>query len=120
MSRRGRADFLRGGTALGLLVIATAQRAQAVSGIREQSPYGQGTSFAGRCRGRALSQCSESGDPDAGAGEFKVKRLCRASSLIAHTTGTRQCAAAARHSDSRHDKPAEGASFRRAIISYQY
>ena len=55
MSRRGRADFLRGGTALGLLVIATAQAGAGGFGIREQSPYGQGTSFAGVAAGGALS-----------------------------------------------------------------
>ena len=55
MSRRGRADFLRGGTALWFLVIATAQAGAGSFGIREQSPYGQGTSFAGVAAGGALS-----------------------------------------------------------------
>ena len=55
MSRRGRAGFLRAGTALGLLVIATAQASAGGFGIREQSAYGQGTSFAGIAAGGALS-----------------------------------------------------------------
>ena len=55
MSRRGWAGFLRAGTALGLLVIATAQASAGGFGIREQSAYGQGTSFAGIAAGGALS-----------------------------------------------------------------
>jgi long-chain fatty acid transport protein len=55
MSRRGRADFLRAGTALGFLLIATAQASAGALAIREQSPYGQGTSFAGVAAGGALS-----------------------------------------------------------------
>ncbi len=55
MSRRGWADFLRAGTALGLLVIGSAQATAGGFYIREQSPYGQGTSFAGIAAGGALS-----------------------------------------------------------------
>ena len=55
MSRRGRASYLRAGTALGLLVIATAQASAGGFAIREQSAYGQGTSFAGVAAGGALS-----------------------------------------------------------------
>ena len=55
MSRRGRADFLRAGTALGLLLIATAQANAGGFAVREQSAYGQGTSFAGVAAGGALS-----------------------------------------------------------------
>jgi long-chain fatty acid transport protein len=55
MSRRGQASFLRAGTALGLLVIATAQAYAGGFAIREQSAYGQGTSFAGVAAGGALS-----------------------------------------------------------------
>ena len=55
MSRRGWTGYLRSGTALGLLVIATAQASAGGFGIREQSAYGQGTSFAGIAAGGALS-----------------------------------------------------------------
>ena len=55
MSRRSRADFLRAGTALGLLLVATAQANAGGFAIREQSAYGQGTSFAGVAAGGALS-----------------------------------------------------------------
>jgi long-chain fatty acid transport protein len=46
---------LRAGTALGVLAIATAQANAGALAIREQSPYGQGTSFAGVAAGGALS-----------------------------------------------------------------
>ena len=55
MSRRGWTSYLRSGTALGFLVIATAQASAGGFGIREQSTYGQGTSFAGIAAGGALS-----------------------------------------------------------------
>jgi long-chain fatty acid transport protein len=55
MSRRGRANFFRAGTALGLLIIATTQANAGGFAIREQSAYGQGTSFAGVAAGGALS-----------------------------------------------------------------
>jgi long-chain fatty acid transport protein len=55
MSRRGWTSYLRSGTALGFLVIATAQASAGGFGIREQSAYGQGTSFAGIAAGGALS-----------------------------------------------------------------
>src|SRR5262245_17732773 len=55
MSRRGWASLLRASSALGLLVIASAQaNAGGVAG-REQSVYGQGTSFAGIAAGGSLS-----------------------------------------------------------------
>jgi long-chain fatty acid transport protein len=46
---------LRAGTALGILVIATAQANAGAFAIREQSTYGQGTSFAGVAAGGSLS-----------------------------------------------------------------
>lgn len=46
---------LRAGTALGLLVIATAQANAGGFAIHEQSSYGQGSSFAGVAGGGALS-----------------------------------------------------------------
>jgi long-chain fatty acid transport protein len=55
MSRRGRVRTLRAGTALGLLVIVTAQANAGSFAIREQSVYGQGASFAGIAAGGALS-----------------------------------------------------------------
>ncbi|HET7166388.1 MAG TPA: OmpP1/FadL family transporter [Pseudolabrys sp.] len=55
MSGRGWTGYLRSGTALGFLVIATAQASAGGFGIREQSAYGQGTSFAGIAAGGALS-----------------------------------------------------------------
>lgn len=55
MSRRAWDDILRAGTALGLLVIASAQANAGGFAIREQSPYGQGSSFAGVAAGGALS-----------------------------------------------------------------
>ena len=55
MSRRGRTSYLRAGTALGLLVIATAYANAGSLALREQSAYGQGTSFAGVAAGGALS-----------------------------------------------------------------
>jgi len=53
--RRGWTSFLRAGSALGLLVIATAQADAGGFAVREQSTYGQGTSFAGVAAGGALS-----------------------------------------------------------------
>lgn len=55
MSRRRSTNFLRSGTALGFLVIATAQANAGGFALREQSAYGQGTSFAGVAAGGALS-----------------------------------------------------------------
>jgi long-chain fatty acid transport protein len=55
MSRRGWTSFLRAGSALGLLVVATAQANAGGFAVREQSTYGQGTSFAGVAAGGALS-----------------------------------------------------------------
>ena len=55
MSRRGWAGFLRAGTALGLLVIASAQASAGGLAVHEQSVYGQGSSFAGVAAGGALS-----------------------------------------------------------------
>ena len=55
MSRRAWDDVLRAGTALGLLVIASAQAGAGGFAVREQSPYGQGSSFAGVAAGGALS-----------------------------------------------------------------
>ena len=46
---------LRAGTALGILIIATAQANAGGFAIREQSTYGQGTSFAGVAAGGAVS-----------------------------------------------------------------
>jgi long-subunit fatty acid transport protein len=47
--------MLRAGTALGILIIATAQANAGAFAIREQSTYGQGTSFAGVAAGGSLS-----------------------------------------------------------------
>jgi hypothetical protein len=55
MSMRGWACVLRASSALGLLVVATAQANAGGFAIREQSTYGQGTSFAGIAAGGALS-----------------------------------------------------------------
>ena len=55
MSLRGREGLLRAGAALGLLVIASAQANAGGLGVREQSVYGQGSSFAGVAAGGALS-----------------------------------------------------------------
>jgi long-chain fatty acid transport protein len=55
MSRRGWASLLRASSALGLLVIASAQANAGGFAVREQSPYGQGSSFAGVAAGGALS-----------------------------------------------------------------
>ena len=55
MQLQGLKIFLRAGSALGLLVIATAQADAGGFAIREQSAYGQGTSFAGIAAGGALS-----------------------------------------------------------------
>ena len=55
MSIRGLAGFLRVSSALGLLIIASAQANAGGFALREQSTYGQGTSFAGVAAGGALS-----------------------------------------------------------------
>ena len=55
MSRRAWDGVLRAGTALGLLVIASAQANAGGFAVREQSAYGQGSSFAGIAAGGALS-----------------------------------------------------------------
>jgi long-chain fatty acid transport protein len=55
MSIRGLAGFLRTSSALGLLVIASAQANAGGFAVHEQSTYGQGTSFAGIAAGGALS-----------------------------------------------------------------
>jgi long-chain fatty acid transport protein len=47
--------MLRAGTALGILIIATAQAHAGAFAIREQSTYGQGTSFAGVAAGGSVS-----------------------------------------------------------------
>jgi long-chain fatty acid transport protein len=48
-------SLLRAGTALGILILATAQANAGGFAIREQSAYGQGTSFAGVAAGGAVS-----------------------------------------------------------------
>jgi long-chain fatty acid transport protein len=55
MRLQGLKNFLRAGSALGLLVIATAQANAGGFAVREQSAYGQGSSFAGIAAGGALS-----------------------------------------------------------------
>jgi long-chain fatty acid transport protein len=55
MSIRGLAGFLRVSSALGFLVVASAQANAGAFAIHEQSTYGQGTSFAGIAAGGALS-----------------------------------------------------------------
>lgn len=54
MARPG-LGLLRAGGALGLLVVATSQASAGGFALREQSTYGQGTSFAGVAAGGALS-----------------------------------------------------------------
>ena len=51
----GWVSALRAGTALGILIIATAQANAGAFAIREQSTYGQGTSFAGVAAGGSVS-----------------------------------------------------------------
>lgn len=53
MSRR--VGMLRAGTALGILIIATGEANAGAFAIREQSTYGQGSSFAGVAAGGSLS-----------------------------------------------------------------
>lgn len=55
MPIQGWKGFLRTGSALGLLVIAATQANAGSFAIREQSAYGQGSSFAGIAAGGALS-----------------------------------------------------------------
>jgi long-chain fatty acid transport protein len=55
MSRSGCAGFLRAGTALGFLVIASAQANAGGFAVHEQSAYGQGASLAGIAAGGSLS-----------------------------------------------------------------
>ncbi len=55
MVLRGWASILRAGSALGLLVVATAQANAGGFALREQSAYGQGASFAGIAAGGAVS-----------------------------------------------------------------
>lgn len=55
MSRLGWVGALRAGAALGTLIIATAQANAGAFALREQSTYGQGTSFAGVAAGGSVS-----------------------------------------------------------------
>src|SRR5262249_7983898 len=55
MSRLGWMGALRAGTALGALIIATAQANAGAFALREQSTYGPGTSFAGVAAGGSVS-----------------------------------------------------------------
>jgi long-chain fatty acid transport protein len=55
MSLQGWGSVVRATSALGLLAIASAQANAGGLGVREQSVYGQGTSFAGVAAGGALS-----------------------------------------------------------------
>ena len=55
MSRRGWASLLRATSALGLLAVVSTQANAGGLAPREQSVYGQGTSFAGIAAGGALS-----------------------------------------------------------------
>ena len=87
MSRRGRANFLRAGTALGLLVIATAQASAGGFAYPGAERIRAGHIFCGRCRGRgAFIDVLESGDDDSGArnsernGCVRPHPLCRAHS----------------------------------------
>jgi len=52
---RGLAGFLRVGSVLGLLIVASAQANAGGLAVHEQSTYGQGTSVAGIAAGGALS-----------------------------------------------------------------
>jgi long-chain fatty acid transport protein len=55
MSLRGWAGILRAGSALGILVIATAQASAGALAVHEQSSFGQGASYAGVAAGGSLS-----------------------------------------------------------------
>ena len=117
MSRRGRTDFLRSGTALGFLVIATAQASAGGFGIREQSAYGQGTSFAGIAAGGALSSMFwNPATMTQVPGIQSESDVVRHPRLSRHTLRDRQ-----RASIRRHDKYCRGRrSFPRAICPTSY
>ena len=104
MSRLGWKGTLRAGTALGILIIATAQANAGAFAIREQSTYGQGTSFAGVAAGGSLSSMfwnpstmtqfkgivSESGFSATHAVERDSRRPCAVSPCQSpHTTVTK-------------------------------
>ena len=55
MALRGWASILRAGSALGLLVVATAQASAGALAVHEQSAFGQGASYAGVAAGGSLS-----------------------------------------------------------------
>jgi long-chain fatty acid transport protein len=55
MTLRGWASILRAGSALGILVVATAQASAGALAVHEQSAFGQGASYAGVAAGGSLS-----------------------------------------------------------------
>jgi long-chain fatty acid transport protein len=55
MGLRGWSNVLRAGSALGLLVVATAQASAGALAVHEQSAFGQGASYAGVAAGGSLS-----------------------------------------------------------------
>jgi len=55
MALRGWVNVLRAGSALGLLVVATAQEDAGALAVHEQSAFGQGASYAGVAAGGSLS-----------------------------------------------------------------
>jgi long-chain fatty acid transport protein len=55
MSLKGWSNVLRAGSALGLLVVATAQASAGALAVHEQSAFGQGASYAGVAAGGSLS-----------------------------------------------------------------
>ena len=55
MALRGWVNVLRAGSALGLLVVATAQADAGALAVHEQSAFGQGASYAGVAAGGSLS-----------------------------------------------------------------
>ena len=121
MSRRGRADFLRAGTALGLLVIATAQASAGGFGIREQSAYGQGTSFAGVAAGGALS--SMFWNPATLTQVPGIQSETAVSGLLPyarHTPGSGSALAGAPFNSAARQIRQSGASVPASYLSYQY
>ena len=76
MTLRGWASFLRAGSALGLLVVATAQANAGALAVHEQSAFGQGCFLRGR-RGRrvAVHDVLESGSDDSIAGRPECVEL---------------------------------------------
>ena len=115
MSRRGWTSYLRSGTALGFLVIATAQASAGGFGIREQSAYGQGTSFAGIAAGGALS--SMFWNPATMTQVPGIQSESDVSGILPYARTLRE--SAARFGVRRHDKYGQRAFVPASYLSYQ-